>query len=72
MSYSLLAGGVYETLLFNNGGDELQPMLARSYEWQDETTLVFELQEGVKFHNGNDFTSEDVLFTIERLDNYPN
>ena len=72
MSYSLLAGGVYETLLFNNGGDELQPMLARSYEWQDETTLVFELQEGVKFHNGNDFTSEDVLFTIERLANNPN
>ena len=72
MSYSILAGGVYETLLFNDGSGDLKPLLAESYEWEDDTTLVFHLRQGVKFHNGNDFTASDVLFTIKRIAENPN
>ena len=72
MSYSVLAGGIYETLLFNDGSGELKPLLAESYEWQDDTTLVFHLRQGVKFHFGNDFAADDVLFTLQRLAENPN
>ncbi|MBD8070806.1 ABC transporter substrate-binding protein [Bacillus sp. PS06] len=49
-------------------GDFL-PDLAESWENVDETTWSFKLREGVKFHNGEDFTAEDVKFTLERVAN---
>ena len=42
------------------------PSLATSWENIDELTWVVKLREGVKFHNGNAFDAEDVLFSIER------
>ncbi|MCM3088634.1 ABC transporter substrate-binding protein [Bhargavaea ginsengi] len=54
--------------LVKNGGEEgFIPDLAESWENKDETTWTFKLREGVKFHNGDDFTAEDVKFTLERV-----
>ena len=47
----------------------------RSYrDWQragnfdeDTCTYTFHLEEGVKWHDGEDFTAEDVKFTIEAI-----
>ena len=39
---------------------------ATSYEQVDPTTLVWNMREGMQFHNGDPVTSEDVAFTIER------
>src|SRR5690554_4454476 len=36
------------------------PDLAASWETPDPTTYVFHLREGVTFHDGSPFTSEDV------------
>src|SRR6056297_3832965 len=44
-----------------------QPDLAASWEFTDPTTLVFELNEGVTFHNGQALTADDVAYTFETL-----
>jgi peptide/nickel transport system substrate-binding protein len=48
---------------------ELVPALAERYEHPDLLTWKFYLRKGVKFHNGNPFTAQDVKFSFERLSN---
>ncbi|MDB2223089.1 ABC transporter substrate-binding protein [Halorubrum ezzemoulense] len=45
---------------------EFRGELASSYEQVDDTTFRFQLREGVTFHNGDEFTAEDVQFSINR------
>ena len=60
----------FDGLLQRKGPDgTLAPALATRYERLDMLTWKFELRKGVKFHNGNPFTAEDVKFTFERLSN---
>ena len=46
---------------------KLAPALAVKYEHPGLLTWKFYLRKGVKFHNGNPFTAEDVKFTFERI-----
>jgi len=59
---------IYETLLDRDVDGNLTPRLAT--EWSvkdgDPTVWVFKLREGVKFHDGADFTAEDVVFSFDR------
>ena len=48
---------------------ELQPDLAVSWKLIDAHTLEFKLREGVKFHDGKEFTAEDVKATMEYASN---
>jgi len=54
---------LYEALVSRTN----QKLLATSYGWTDDTTLVVNLREGVKFHNGADFTAEDVIYSSCRM-----
>jgi peptide/nickel transport system substrate-binding protein len=58
---------VYDRLIWRDISGELIPSLAASWEFIDPTTLELKLREGVTFHDGGDFTAEDVVFTFERL-----
>ncbi len=59
---------LFDGLLQRVGPDgKLVPALAERYEHPDLRTWKFYLRKGVKFHNGNPFTAEDVKFTFERL-----
>jgi len=60
-------GNIFEGLLYRDAAGELKPGLATSWERTDDITWRFTLRKGVKFHNGNDFTWEDVKFTFNRL-----
>jgi peptide/nickel transport system substrate-binding protein len=47
---------------------ELVPALAASWEVSDDGTVyTFSLREGVTWHDGTPFTSEDVVFTYEQI-----
>lgn len=58
---------VFDTLVWSGDGLELEPRLAESWKAVDATTWEFRLRKGVKFHDGSDFTAEDVKFSIERI-----
>jgi peptide/nickel transport system substrate-binding protein len=58
---------VFDTLVWSGDGLELEPRLAESWKALNDTTWEFNLRKGVKFHDGSDFTSEDVKFSIERI-----
>lgn len=58
---------IYETLVFQDVDMSLSPGLATEYEQVDETTWNFKLREGTTFHNGEDFTAEDVVATFDRV-----
>jgi peptide/nickel transport system substrate-binding protein len=44
-----------------------EPRLAEKWEVVNPTTTRFFLRKGVKFHSGNEFTADDVVFTLARL-----
>lgn len=52
--------------MYDPSTKKLEPMLAEKWEQNDDTTYTFYLREDVKFHDGNPFTAQDVLFTVER------
>lgn len=58
---------IFEGLLYRDAPGKLEPGLATSWKRIDELTWRFTLRQDVKFHNGNDFTWEDVKFTFQRL-----
>lgn len=60
---------IYETLIAEKNGESqtLEPMLAESWEISEDGMQVsFKIREGVKFHNGETMTAEDVAFSINR------
>ena len=58
---------IYEYLVeINASTGELDPVLATDWSTEDGKRWVFHLRKGVKFHDGSDFDSQDVKFTIER------
>ncbi len=46
------------------GGAGLKPHLATSWERKGPTELIVTLRQGVKFHNGDEMTADDVAFTF--------
>lgn len=60
-------GQVYESLVMRGKKLEILPGLAESWEQKDPKTWVFHLRKGVKWQDGSDFTADDVVFSIKRL-----
>lgn len=58
---------IFETLVAQNSKQQAEPMLAESVEKsEDGLTYTFELRKGVKFHNGKEMTSDDVVASMNR------
>ncbi|MBZ6496107.1 ABC transporter substrate-binding protein [Haloterrigena longa] len=57
---------VYDSVATQNGTNALQPWLASSWEWDDNTVSV-DLRENCTFHDGEPVTAGDVAFTYRFL-----
>ena len=60
------AYALHDALVKHLPGQPFAPSLAESYEVApDFTSATFKLRQGIKFHNGDPVTPEDVQFTFE-------
>ena len=63
-----IAQNIFNRLIKLTNYDTVIPDLAESYEFsEDGKTLTFHLHEGVKWHDGVDFSSEDVKWTYDTM-----
>jgi len=63
-----LAHQIYEPLIIRDMNGQFQAALATDWapSADDPNVWVFNLRQGVKYHDGADFTAEDVVFSINR------
>lgn len=67
----LITEHVYNTLINMDDNGEVVPELAETWEYLTPEEIVFNLRKDIKFHNGNLFSGEDVVFSINRMKNQP-
>ena len=64
---------VWDTLVFiDPKSGEIKPLLATKWAWVNQTTLEFELRNGVKFHSGKVMDADDVVYTLNHAANKEN
>jgi peptide/nickel transport system substrate-binding protein len=67
-SFSLsVLSATYEGLVRRGTDMKIEPCLATSWETLDPLHWRFHLRQGVKFHDGQDFTADDVVFSAQRV-----
>src|ERR1700736_3424246 len=60
-------GQAYEGLTTRGKDLKIIPALAESWETPEPTRWRFHLRKNVKFHNGDPFTADDVVFSADRV-----
>jgi peptide/nickel transport system substrate-binding protein len=63
---------IFSPLILKDEHQHLMPGLATEWKAIDDTTWEFKLRHGVKFHDGSDFTADDVVATLKRIPWVPN
>ena len=54
-------------LVFNGDKVEYKPGIAESWKLVNDTTYEFKIRQGVKFHNGETVTANDVAYSLNRI-----
>src|SRR5215470_10369549 len=62
-----VAAHIFDYLVLRDERQRPIPGLAESWKTVDALTWEFKLRRGVKFHDGSEFTSADVVATLERV-----
>lgn len=58
---------IFDRLIEQNASDELVPSLAESWSLSDDgLEMTFNIRQGVKFHNGEELTAEDVVYSFNQ------
>ncbi|MGE5097147.1 MAG: ABC transporter substrate-binding protein [Betaproteobacteria bacterium] len=61
----IIGANVWDTLVYRDPEtNEYKGNLAKSWKQVDDKTIDFELREGVKFHNGEEFDADSVVYTL--------
>ncbi|MBL8697200.1 MAG: ABC transporter substrate-binding protein [Alphaproteobacteria bacterium] len=69
---SNVAAHVYDRLVHQDARQRIGPGLAVSWKPIDDLTWEFKLRTGVRFHDGSEFSAEDVVATLKRVPWVPN
>ena len=57
---------MFDTLTSMDENLNIEPGLAEKWERVDDYSMIFHLRKGVKFHNGDTMTAEDVKYSLDR------
>ncbi len=61
----ILAHMAWDTLIHRDTRTgEYKPQLATAWKWESPTALLLTLRQGVRFHNGDPFNADDVVYTF--------
>jgi peptide/nickel transport system substrate-binding protein len=61
----IIGANVWDTLIYRDPEtNEYKGLLAKSWKQVDDHTIDFELRQGIKFHNGEDFDADSVVYTL--------
>ena len=63
---------LFDRLVEQDARARIRPMLAERWSAVSDTVWEFKLRPGVKWHDGRDFTADDVAFTVSRVPDVPN
>ena len=62
-----ISSWIFNALVKYDKNGKVVPELADSFNFLDDTTLIFKLKRGVKWSDGKEFTAKDVLFTYQLI-----
>jgi peptide/nickel transport system substrate-binding protein len=63
------ASHIFDALTWRDERGNIQPFLATSWSYPNDRTIRLKIRTGVKFHNGELMTPDDVVFTYQRVIN---
>ena len=66
-STNSILSNIFDTLVRFDENIKVRPSLAKSWSNPEPTVWIMNLKRDVKFHNGNIFSADDVLFTFNRI-----
>jgi len=65
-----ILSNIFDPLVRFDADIKVHPDLAESWSNPEPKVWILKLRKGVKFHNGNAFTADDVLFSFDRIKNW--
>src|SRR3954451_14189038 len=60
---------IFDNLLTRDASGKIVPQIATAWRYLDDTTIEFDIRQGVTFHDGSALTPDDVAFSIRRIIN---
>jgi len=63
----IILKNMLDSLTTRDADMKIVPQLAESWKLIDDTSWEFKLRKGVKFHNNDELTAEDIKFSLERI-----
>src|SRR5437763_15041314 len=58
---------MYDSLMEWDPKLNIKPALAESYDVVNSKRIVFNLRKGVQFHNGQEFTAADAVYSFQQI-----
>lgn len=69
----IIGANVWDTLIYRDPvTNEYKGQLAKSWKQVNDRVIEFDLREGIKFHNGEEFDADSVVYTLNFVANTAN